>query len=185
MKARSIVLALVVSGVPLAGATTIPAGDCEAPQPRTDLSHCDLSHRKLAGRDLSGANLAGVMLDNADLRGARLSGADLRGSSAKWVNFTGADLREADLRGADLSGANLRGADLSDRIIQLGPIGSRRSYICYNATLDEMRCGCFLGTLAEFEKQVRKTHGASNLAREYLATVRYLEEMREMQLLSK
>lgn len=118
--------------------------------------------------------------ESADMYRADLSGADLMGA-----NLYDADLSDADLGGADLSGANLRsadlcGANLSDRIIQLGPIGSRRSYICYNASLDEMRCGCFFGTLAEFEKQVRNTHGTSRHAREYLATVRYLEEMREI-----
>ena len=101
------------------------------------------------------------------------------------ANLYGADLHGADLRGANLSDANLYWADLSmtdltDRIIQIGPIGSRKDYICYNATLDEMICGCFFGTLADFKESVRKTHGTSKHAREYLAMVRFLEEIMEI-----
>ncbi len=111
----------------------------------------------------------------ADMRGADLHDADLRGADLHV-----ADLRDANLREADLSMADLSMTDLTDRIIQIGPIGSRKDYICYNATLDEMICGCFFGTLADFKESVRKTHGTSKHAREYLAMVRFLEEIMEI-----
>lgn len=34
-----------------------------------------------------------------------------------------------------------------------------------------VKCGCFAGTLAEFEAKVKKTHGDSKFAKEYLAAV--------------
>ena len=36
----------------------LPPGNCAAPQAATDLSQCDFSRKKLAGRDLRGARLA-------------------------------------------------------------------------------------------------------------------------------
>ena len=108
-----------------------------------------------------------------------------RRASLNCANLYRASLYGASLDGARLAGANLTHTDLTranltDRIIQVGPIGSRKDYICYNATLDEMRCGCFLGTLTDFEEQVRKNHRTTKHAHEYLAMVRFLEEMREI-----
>ena len=34
-----------------------------------------------------------------------------------------------------------------------------------------VRCGCFYGTLSEFEAKVKETHGSSKYAREYLACI--------------
>lgn len=34
-----------------------------------------------------------------------------------------------------------------------------------------VKCGCFAGTLAEFEAKVKKTHGDSKFAKEYLAAI--------------
>lgn len=34
-----------------------------------------------------------------------------------------------------------------------------------------VRCGCFYGTLSEFEAKVKSTHGSSKYAREYLACI--------------
>ena len=74
------------------------------------------------------------------------------------------------LRGADLRGANLRGAALgNNRILQIGPIGSRRDYLILKAgpELDEVSTGCFTGTLAEFEQAINKTHSDSRWGEEY------------------
>ena len=107
----------------------------------------------------------------ADLRYANMSDADLT-----RVNLTRADLTRADLRWVCLHGATL-----PHRYIQIGPIGSRKDQIVYNADLDEIQAGCFRGSLEEFEEAVRKKHDTNIHAREYLATVRYLQEMREIQ----
>ena len=126
------------------------------------------------------ADLHGADLHGADLRFADLYRSDLYRSDLREANLSMADMLLAYLRGVNLSMADLSMTDLTDRIIQIGPIGSRKDYICYNATLDEMICGCFFGTLADFKESVRKTHGTSKHAREYLAMVRFLEEIMEI-----
>ena len=69
-----------------------------------------------------------------------------------------ADLSDANLSRADLRRANLSGADLPFVILQVGPIGSRKDYVIYNASDDNIICGCWNaykgGTLAEFEERV-------------------------------
>ena len=109
--------------------------------------------------------------ERANLIEADLTGADL----------IRADLTEADLARADLRWACLYGTTMPHRYIQIGPIGSRKDQIVYNADLDEIHTGCFRGTLDEFEAAVRENHKTNIHAREYLATVRYLQEMREIQ----
>ena len=95
--------------------------------------------------NLSGANLSGAYLSGADLSGADLSGANLRGADLNW---------------ADLNGANLSGANLSDGvdIISVSGIGTARRMTTYHVQQDKVWCGCFTGTLAEFEEKVEKTH---------------------------
>ena len=152
---------------------------------RADLRGAGLIVANLIGANLTHAELAHANLRHANLRHADLTRANLRHANLRHADLTRANMVCADLTCADLDGANLTHADLTlanitDRIIQIGPIGSRKDYICYNATLDEMRCGCFFGTLTDFEEQVRKNHRTTKHAREYLAMVRFLEEMREI-----
>lgn len=116
-----------------------------------DLSNENLRGAKLTGADLRGAFLTGASLYGAKLRGAKLDGADLRG----------AFLAGADLRGAKLDGAKLHGADLPDGYytVQFNHVGRRGG--CTVATVfpdgtQEVRTGCFSGTLAEFEAAVAK-----------------------------
>ena len=108
-------------------------------------------------------------------QGADLYGADLRG----------ADLRGADLRGADLGGADLCGADLGDwgklqsssDILVVGAIGSRNGYTTIFHT-DKgifVQCGCFKGTLEEFEKKVKETHQGNKHERDYLALIEFVK----------
>ena len=78
----------------------------------------------------------------------------------KKANLRGADLRGADLREADLRGADLRGADLNSaaNVVSVTGIGSARRMTTYRADTDEIWCGCFKGTLAEFAKKINQTH---------------------------
>jgi len=89
---------------------------------------------------------------------------------------------EADLRGAYLNGADLRGAKFSPGVHawQFGPGGSRNDYlvIMQGPALDDVRTGCFHGTLAEFEGAVEQTHGNNQHGRWYrgiIALVRAME----------
>ena len=135
------------------------------------------------GADLYGADLRGADLRGANLRGADLRGADLRGADLRGADLYGANLRGADLRGADLRGANLRGADLgewgklqkSSDILIVGVIGSRNDYTAMFHT-DKgvfVRCGCFRGTLEEFESKVKETHRGTKHEKNYLALIQF------------
>ncbi len=117
----------------------------------------------------------GVDLRGADLQGAYLRGADLRG----------AYLQGADLRGADLRGADLRGADFGEwgklqspfDILIVGAIGSRNGYTTIFHT-DKgifVQCGCFRGTLDEFETKVKETHQGNKHERDYLALIQFVK----------
>jgi uncharacterized protein YjbI with pentapeptide repeats len=130
-----------------------------------DLRGANLSDANLSGANLSGANLRGANLSGAYLSVANLRDANLRGANLSGANLSGAYLSDANLRGANLSGAYLRGANLSGAYLSEGVsfvsvsgIGSSRRMTTYRADTDEVWCGCFKGTLAEFAAKVEETH---------------------------
>ena len=168
-----------------------------------NLRGANLCDAGLCGANLRDANLRGADLCDANLHGADLRGADLRGADLRDANLRGVDLRGANLCGADLRGANLRGADLFDAglcdadlccadlpaiILQVGPIGSRKDYVVYNASDDNIRCGCWNnykgGTLEEFEARVEEVYPSEKkdtlkFRNEYLAVIGYFKTVRE------
>ena len=123
----------------------------------------------------SGADLGGAYLGDADLGDADLRGAYLRG----------ADLGDANLRGANLRGAYLSGADLGEwgkiqspsDILVVGAIGSRIGYttIFHTDKGTFVQCGCFNGTLDEFEDKVKETHQGNKHERDYLALIQFVK----------
>jgi hypothetical protein len=117
------------------------------------------------------------------LRGVDLRWADLRGVDLRWADLRGADLRLADLRWADLRWADLHGVDLGEwgkiqsasDVLQVGAIGSRNGYTTIFHT-DKgvfIQCGCFKGTLDEFEVKVKETHHGNKHERDYLALIQF------------
>ena len=130
-----------------------------------------------------GAYLGGAYLGGADLCDADLGGANLRGADLGGANLRGADLGGADLDGAYLGGADLCDADLgewgklqsSSDVLTVGVIGSRNSYTTIFHT-DKgifVRCGCFKGTLDEFETKVKETHKGNKHEKDYLALIQF------------
>ena len=154
----------------------------------TNLCGADLRDANLRYADLCGTNLRDANLRGADLRYADLCGANLRGADLRDANLRDADLRGADLCGANLCGANLRDADLPTIVLQVGPIGSRKDYVVYNASNDNIRCGCWNdykgGTLAEFEARVEEVYPSEKkdtltFRNQYLAVIGYFKTVRE------
>ena len=137
-------------------------------------------------RGEEGGNRA--VLRGTDLNDADLSGADLRGADLSGAYLSGTDLRGADLSGAYLRGADLRGADLDDYIVQVVRIGSRKGTTTYNATTDNLLCGCWKnykgGTLQEFKARVESVYGDKGITpnekyyTEYMAAIKFFNEMR-------
>src|SRR3990167_6115713 len=94
-------------------------------------------------------------------------------------------VEKAHLSGADLSRADLSGADLSGvkglyKIIQVGPLGSRKSFLV--ATKEKknsqvvLRTGCFRGSVEEFLRKVTETHKDKDHAFLYRKAVKFIEE---------
>ena len=113
---------------------------------------------------------------------ANLVRANLDGANLVRANLYGANLDGANLDGANLDGANLVRAKNFSKFISVGPIGSRNGYTYIHLQEDKIRCGCFTGTLKEFEKAVRRTHADApvHLAG-YLAVVAMAEAVRKAQ----
>ena len=139
------------------------------------------SGANLRGAYLGGANLRGAYLRGANLGGANLGGANLGGAYLGDANLGGAYLRGANLGGAYLGGANLGGEwgelQSSSDVLIVGPIGSRNGYTTIYHT-DKgifVRCGCFRGSLNEFSKKVKETHGESKHAKDYLALIDFVK----------
>ena len=151
-----------------------------------DLSGADLRWAKLYWGKLRGANMRGANLHGANIFDADLRGADLRGANLFDADFRGADLRGADLRDTDIHGVNLHGANMSERVVQVGPIGSRRDYMIFWVDRDIVQCGCWNdyegGSLDEFKNRVDKTYPAENedtlqFRNEYLAAIAMFERL--------
>ena len=140
----------------------------KAVQENTDLRHADLRFVDLRFVDLCHADLRFV-----DLRFSNLCHADLRHADLRH-----ADLRHADLRFADLRFSNLISADLDKRYIQIGGIGSSKRVTTYCFDDDEIICGCFKGTLKQFEDQVKETHkNNEQYLKEYLGAIKYIKSI--------
>ena len=122
----------------------------------------DSDHEKGARIDFSSCDLRDVKFGyGANLDGANLDGANLDGANLPCANLDGANLRCANLRCANLYGANLDGAKNYKPFLSVGPIGSRRGYTTIYLQEDRIVCGCFNGTLGEFEAAVRRTHAGN------------------------
>jgi len=100
-----------------------------------------------------------------------------------YADLRYADLSSADLRSANLSSANLSSAELSyaktdKRYIQIGCIGSSKRVTTYCFEDDQITCGCFTGTLKEFEAECKKTHKYNKQYRnEYLGAIKYIKSL--------
>jgi hypothetical protein len=94
------------------------------------------------------------------------------------ADLRSADLMSADLRYANLESANLMSADLDKRYIQVSCIGSYKRITTYCFDDDMIWCGCFRGTLKEFESRVKKTHKDNEqYLKEYLGFIKYVKSL--------
>lgn len=89
----------------------------------------------------------------------------------------------ANLSSADLSSANLRYADLSyaktdKKYCSISAIGSAKRMTTYCFEDDIIWCGCFRGTLKEFEAKVKVKHANNpQYKKEYLNFIKYLKSI--------
>ena len=145
------------------------------------------SHGKWLRNEEGGerADLSGAVLRRANIRDADLSSADLSNAVLRDANLSG-----AYLSGAFLIRADLRDADFSDAVYQVSRIGSRKGTTTYNATIDNVQCGCWVGwrggTLADFIARVKSVYGenGSNPNKqyygEYMAAIEFFLAMKKL-----
>ena len=144
-----------------------------------DLTSADLTSADLTSADLTSADLTSADLTSADLRYADLRYADLRSADLTSADLRYADLRSADLTSADLTSADLRYANLDKRYIVISCIGSRRDSTTYCFDDDKIWCGCFTGTIDEFESKVNETHKNNpQYLKEYLGAITYIRGLK-------
>jgi len=113
--------------------------------------------------------------ERADLTSADLTEADLTSADLTRANLTRANLTRADLTGADLTRADGVG-----HFVEVGPIGSRNDRTRYTPSTGQVACGCFRGSLDEFEAAVLKTHvEGTEYRRQYLAAIAMFRALEE------
>ena len=168
---------------------TIAKTVSKALESSANLRSADLSHANLRSADLRYANLRYANLSYADLSYANLSYANLSYADLSYADLSSANLRHADLSYADLSSANLSYANLSSanlshaktnkRYIQIGCIGSAKRMTTYCFEDDKITCGCFTGTLKEFEAKVKETHKDNKqYLKEYMGAIKYIKSLK-------
>lgn len=92
-------------------------------------------------------------------------------SFGEWCSFGGGCSLENNLRFENIK-------EQVGRVIKIDRIGSRKDCTYFFKTLSEIyvRCGCFFGTIAEFEAQVNETHKDNEqYKKEYLEAIRYIK----------
>ena len=152
----------------------------------TDLSYADLRYADLYNADLSEASLRYTNLYNANL-----SEVDLRYTNLNYADLRCADLSYAKLRYTNLSYANLTNTEfyLTDLykakgdFVSVGNIGSRNDTTHYFYNIDRVICGCFDGTMEQFEEKVKKSYGEDEVEyKEYMIAIRTLKELAKIEL---
>lgn len=139
----------------------------------------EIEVNKKSYANLSSANLRYADLSYADLRYADLSSADLRYANLSYADLRYANLSSADLSSANLISANLSSADLDKRYISISCIGSSKRMTTYYFEDNKIWCGCFTGTLEEFESKVNETHkNNKQYLKEYLGFINYLKSLK-------
>lgn len=75
------------------------------------------------------------------------------------------------------SGVDLSRAKSIHDVLTIGLIGSRSAYLTVYLTDDGIVCntGCFSGTLEEFKKAVKETHGKNKYGQAYELAIKLIE----------
>ncbi len=144
-----------------------------------NLRSANLSSANLSSADLSSADLSSANLSYAELSSANLSSANLSSAELSSADLSSANLSSAELSSANLSSANLSSANLDKRYIQVSCIGSSKRITTYCFDDDIVWCGCFTGTLEEFEFKVNKTHkNNEQYLKEYTGFINYVKSLK-------
>ena len=164
----------------------------------------DLSDADLSNANLSYCNLSYCNLYNANLSYVNLSNADLSCTNLNYANLIHADLSYVDLGNANLSNANLNYCNLSytfllgviltkasfyltnlyeakGDFVGVENVGSRNDTTHYFYNDDRVICGCFDGSMEEFEDKVKNEYSEDNkYYKQYIVAIKILKELAEI-----
>ena len=144
-----------------------------------DLTKANLVHANLVHANLNQANLECVCLYKADLSGAYLYEANLADADLQYANLSEANLKRTNLSEVDLEHVELHCAVLPKQIIQIGPIGKRKSYTVINLDDDIITCGCWKGNFKEFKDRINETYPDDGKYRtQYLGVIKLIETLK-------
>ena len=158
------------------------------------------SHRKwLLGEDgkkliLKGEDLSYANLSYADLKYSDLSNTNLCYANLSYAHLNYAKLREADLINVDLSNANLIKASFclinlykaKGDFVGVENIGSRNDTTHYFYNINRVICGCFNGTMKEFENKVKNEYSKDNkYYKQYIVAIDTLKKLAELEKIIK
>lgn len=117
--------------------------------------------------------------------------ANLSGEDLNYADLSKVDLRYADLRYADLTETNLTNAKFyltnlykaKGDFVGVEKIGSRNDTTHYFYKDNRVICGCFDGTMKQFEEKVKETYGENDKEyKEYMIAIRTLKELAELEI---
>ena len=154
-----------------------------------NLSYAHLDYAKLIQADLINTDLSNAILINANLSHAYLSGVDLREVELMNVNLSNAELTNTDLSYADLSNAKLTKASFclinlykaKGDFVGVENIGSRNDTTHYFYNINRVICGCFNGTMKEFENKVKNEYSEDNeYYKQYIVAIDTLKKLAEL-----
>ena len=140
----------------------------------------NLRSRDLVGLYFRGTNLEGVDLSFSDCSKSDFHKVNFAGANLTRANFTDANLQTSDLNLANLKFTEFIGAILPSNVIVTARIGSRKTKTTavYNAEKRTITifCGCWKGSITEFDARVQKVHGDNKYAKEYLLAIKQIRE---------
>lgn len=140
------------------------------------LNYCNLQFANFIGTNLKGVELKGSDLMYCDLTGSDLSCSTLTNSNLVNSKMERTNLKDADLRFTNLGNARLKGVNLTeallyktdlsyaniDNMISCGNLGEHNRVVYYFYKENRIKCGCFDGTLEEFESELLKKYKEDN-----------------------
>ena len=159
-----------------------------------NLSYCNLSYCNLYNTNLGYANLTITDLSCANLSYAYLMHADLSYVDLGNANLSNANLSYCNLSYAYLSGVNLTKAsfyltnlyEAKGEFVGIENIGSRNDTTHYFYNDNRVICGCFDGTMEEFENKVKNEYSEDNkYYKQYMIAIDTLKKLAELEKIIK
>ena len=124
--------------------------------------------------------------EKANLSGEDLSHVNLSYVDLSCTNLIGTNLEYADLNGANLNGANFYLTNLykcKGDFVSVGNIGSRNDTTHYFYKDNRVICGCFDGSMKQFEEKVKEAYKEDEVEyKEYMIAIRTLKELAELHM---